>query len=59
MSQHEQFTIDTGIHVDFANSGSPWERGTNDITNDLIRQSFSKGTDFTQMSENEIKEVQR
>jgi len=59
MSQHEQFTIDTGIPVDFAHPGSPWERGINDNTNGLIRQNFPKGTDFTQVSENEIKEVQR
>ncbi|MBU1570873.1 MAG: IS30 family transposase [Proteobacteria bacterium] len=59
MSQHEQFTIDTGIQVFFAHPGSPWERGTNENTNGLLRQYFPKGTDFTQVSENEIKEVQR
>jgi IS30 family transposase len=59
MSQHEQLTIDTGIQVFFAHPGSPWERGTNENTNGLIRQYFPKGTDFTQVSEGEIKEVQR
>ena len=59
MSQHEQFTIDTGIQVFFAHPGSPWERGTNENTNGLIRQYFPKGTDFTQVSEDEIKKVQR
>ena len=59
MSQHEQFTIDTGIQVFFAHPGSPWERGTNENTNGLIRQYFPKGTDFTQVSEKEIKDVQR
>lgn len=59
MSQHEHFTIDTGIQVYFAHPGSPWERGTNENTNGLIRQYFPKGTDFTQVSENEIKEVQK
>jgi IS30 family transposase len=59
MSQHEQFTIDTNIQVFFAHPGSPWERGTNENTNGLIRQYFPKGIDFTQVSVEEIKEVQR
>ena len=59
MSQHEQFTIDTGIQVFFAHPGSPWEKGTNENTDGLIRQYFPKGTDFTQVSEDEIKKVQR
>jgi IS30 family transposase len=59
MSEHEQFTIDSGIQVFFAHPGSPWERGTNENTNGLIRQYFPKGTDFTQVSEDEIKKVQR
>jgi IS30 family transposase len=59
MSQHERFTIDTGTQVFFARPGSPWVRGTNENTNGLIRQYFPKGTDITQVTENEIKEVQR
>ena len=59
MSQHKQFTIDTGIKVYFAHPDSLWERGTNENTNGLIRQYFPKGTDFTQVSEEEIKKVQR
>jgi IS30 family transposase len=59
MSEHQQFTIDTGIQVYFAHPGSPWERGTNENTNGLIRQYFPKGTDFTDVSEEEIKIVQR
>lgn len=58
MSQHKQFTIDTGIQVFFAHPDSPWERGTNENTNGLIRQYFPNGTDFTQVSEEEIKKVQ-
>jgi len=59
MSEHHQFTIDTGMQVFFAHPGAPWERGTNENTNGLIRQYFPKGTDFSQLSEDEIKKVQR
>lgn len=59
MSGHQQFTIDTGIQVYFAHPGSPWERGTNENTNGLVRQYFPKGTDFSLVSRREIKRVER
>ena len=58
MAAHELFTNITGVKVYFAHPASPWERGTNENTNGLIRQFFPKGTDFHKVSRKEIKHVQ-
>ena len=57
LSDHVRFTIESGVKVFFADPHSPWQRGTNENTNELLRQYFPKGTDLSRWSEQEIQVV--
>lgn len=58
MAEHKLFTKNTKIKVYFCHPASPWERGTNENTNMLIRDYYPKGTDFNQITKKELKRVQ-
>jgi IS30 family transposase len=57
LAQHVQLKIDTGLAVYFADPHSPWQRGTNENTNGLLRQYFPKGTDLARWDAEEIEAV--
>ena len=57
MSAHAQFKVETGIPVFFADPQSPWQRGTNENINGLLRQYFPKGTDLSRWSAEDIEAV--
>ena len=59
MAQHARLTIDTALAVFFCDPHSPWQRGTNENTNGLLRQYFPKGTDLTRYDEDELDAVAR
>ena len=57
MADHQRFSLATNIDVYFCDPQSPWQRGSNENTNRLLRQYFPKGTDFRQVTDAKLRKV--
>jgi IS30 family transposase len=59
MSGHQRFTLETDIQVYFCDPQSPWQRGSNENTNRLLRDYLPKGTDLSVYSQKELNWIAR
>jgi IS30 family transposase len=59
MAEHKRFSLDTDIKVYFCDPSSPWQRGSNENTNGLLRQYFPKGLDLSSIHQNRLNAVAR
>jgi hypothetical protein len=57
MAEHARFSVATGVPVYFCDPRSPWQRGTNENTNGLLRQYFPRSTDFRSVSQQALDAV--
>ena len=59
MADHVRFSVDTGVHVYFCDPKSPWQRGSNENTNGLLRQYLPRTTDLAAVTQHELDQYRR
>ena len=59
MSEHRRFSVESGVEVYFCDPRSPWQRGSNENTNGLLRQYFPKGQSLAGITQERLDEVAR
>ncbi len=57
MARHQSFTLATDVQVYFCDPRSPWQRGSNENTNGLLRQYLSRGTNLSRISQSQLNAI--